>query len=356
MSLFKRSGGEKVLSLDIGSDSIKLLASQGTYPGNISIFDYRLLHINTTGKGVNPAEIPAILKSVLPEIKMSVDCVRTIVSGQAAIVRVIEMPEMNKTELKQSVSYQLGRYIPMRPDDVQFDCTPMQDQNVRKGFQKCLLVVVRRTVIDELNKIINACGLSPLLIDVEPIAVTNCYLACSRDFDREQGIPHIEDSAGVCLLHMGANHTDMIIMRGKVPLVCRALETGTSGMFSTIAETLEISYVDAVDMMNEGKEHTEITGHAIHNFAETLVREIRTSLDYCSREYDLKTERMYITGAPAENVLLCQALTIAIDIPVYRFDPFVNIPLSALENRIGDFRSKAPAFAPVLGMAIRTLS
>lgn len=356
MNIFKRGSRDKIVSLDIGSDSIKILVTQGTYPGKFFVCDYRLLQINTTGDGVEPAEISTILKSILPDLKIGTANVRTVVSGKASIVRVIEMPEMSRNDLKKTVAYQLARYIPMRPEDVQFDCTPLPDSSVRRGFQKCLLVVVRRNALNDLNGIMDSCDLTPLLIDAEPIAVTNCYLACSQDFDREQGIPRVDNQAGTVLVHIGAGHTDMIILREQVPLVCRTLETGTSSLFKTLAESTHVSYVEAIDMMAVAKPPEGEPNQAVHEFSESLLREIRTSLDYCSREYDLKTERLYVSGAPASNAQLCQAMAAALELPVYRFDPFVNIPMNGLGEMIGDFRSKAPAFVPALGLAVRTLA
>jgi Tfp pilus assembly PilM family ATPase len=103
------------------------------------------------------------------------------------------------------------------------------------------------------------------------------------------------------------------------------------------------------------KDDKDGTVQHIHKFVDVLSREIRTSLEYCSREYDLKTERIYVTGAAANNELVCQNLVDTLGFSTYCFNPFGNVKIDKLQERISDFRSKAPAFVPALGLAIRHL-
>jgi len=355
MSILGRNKIKKVLSLDIGSDSIKMLVTSGSFPDSFEIVDYRLLQINTSGKGVPLSEIPAILSAAIPELKIPTQEIRATMPGNAVIIRVIEIQEANQNELKKAVSFQLGRYIPMKPEDVVFDCTPINDKTVRSGYQKCLLAVVRKNSIEERSSILKTAGLTPLLIDAESVAVINSYLACSKEFDREQGIPRIEEPNGVCLLHIGAQHSDLAILRGTAPLVCRTIETGTGTMVKAVADVLQLPYAEAVDTIKDIKTPDDNSAQYIRQFVEVLSREIRTSIEYCSREYDLKTERIYVTGAAAKNELVCDCIAEALGCQTVCFNPFVKITMNKLNNRIADFRSKAPAFVPALGLAVRHL-
>jgi type IV pilus assembly protein PilM len=355
MSLFRRNKSKKVLSLDIGSDAIKMLVTTGSFPDSFEIVDYRYLQINASGKGVQLSEIPAILSAAVPELRVPTQEIRACIPGNAVIIRVIETQEVSRHDLKKAVALQLGRYIPMKPEDVVFDCTPINDTSVRAGYQKCLLAVIRRNVLEERSAILKTAGLTPLLIDAESVAVMNAYLGCAQDFDREQGISRIEGAAGACLLHIGASHADLLVLKGTVPLVCRTIETGADSMVKAIADTLQSPYAEAVEHLKHLKDQDDSAAQHIHKFVDVLSREIRTSLEYCSREYDLKTERIYVTGAAANNELVCQNLADTLSFSTYCFNPFVNVKVEKLRERIGDFRSKAPAFAPALGLAIRHL-
>jgi type IV pilus assembly protein PilM len=355
MSIFGRNKNKKVLSLDIGSDSIKMLVTSGEFPDALEIVDYRLLQINTSGKAVPLSEIPDILRSAIPELRIPAQEIRVTMPGNAVIIRVIEIQDVKGNELKKAVSLQLGRYIPMKPEDVVFDCAPVIDPSVRSGYQKCLLAVIRRNIIEEQSSVLKSAGLTPLLIDAESVAVINAYLACAKEYDREQGIPRIEEPAGVCLLHIGAQHSDLAVLRGNVPLVCRTIETGTGSMVRAAADALQLPYTEAAEQIKGIKTPEDSSAQYIQRFVDTLSREIRTSIEYCSREYDLKTERMYITGAAAKNDLVCQYIADTLGCQTFCFNPFVNITMEKLNDRITDFRSKAPAFVPALGLALRHL-
>jgi Tfp pilus assembly PilM family ATPase len=157
------------------------------------------------------------------------------------------------------------------------------------------------------------------------------------------------------LLHIGAQHTDLAVLRGTAPLVCRTIEAGASSMVKAAADSLQLPYAEAVEHLKGVKSSDDASALYVQQFVETLSRELRTSIEYCSREYDLKIERIYVTGAAAKNELVCQYIADALGCQTFCFNPFVKVKMDKLNNRIADFRSKAPAFVPALGLAVRHL-
>ena len=352
MPLFWKKAKGKTLSVDVGSAANKILVSEGVYPDKFTVHDYRIIHVSTTGKPVNPNELPNILKDALASLRVRTSDVRATLLGRQAVVRVVEMPKINREELKTAAGFNLNRFIPLNPDEAVFDCAALAGVPAREGWQKCILVAARRTIVDQHNELFRAAGIPPLLLDVEPVAVMNAFIATGDDFDRERNLTRVEND-GVALVHLGASHTDLCILRGHVPMACRTMEFGANEMVQELATVQRLEYAQALQAIQEGTH--EAVRPAVEKFIARVANEVTTSLGYCQREFDLKSNRLYVSGGPANNQMVTDLLQERSGIATFRFDPFLRADLAPLENRISDFRAAAATFTPALGLAVRSL-
>lgn len=355
MALFRRSSSNRILAIDIGSSAIKLLVVQGQYPAPLTVVDFRVIHLTSTGKPFNLSELPAVLSSVGHELNARAASVRAAVSGRHAVIRIVDMPKSSRDELHRAMAFQLGRYVPIPPDDVTFDCTPLPGLPTREGWHKILLVALRRSVVEQHTQALRAAGLEPLLLDVEPLAVLNAFSAMSADFDRSCGVPHAAHGS-FCLLHCGSAHLDLCIVRDGMPLACRMLEPGDADVLRDIATTLRIEHAEAVALFLRGIQPAVGTQASFERFIGRLAGELRSSFDYFRREFDFTCERIYLTGGLADRPGVPEVINRVTHLPTVRFDPFVNVNLGALDNRVGTLREQAAAFVPAMGLAVRSLA
>ena len=344
----------RVLSVDIGGSAIKLLVCDGKFPQNFSVLDYRILPLNTTGKAADVNVIQTALQSGLGTMNAGTNEARTLVSGRQVVVRVIEMPKSSREELAKAVALQIGRYVPINAEEAVYDCAPLQGLNVREGWMKCLLVASRRAGLEGHAEILRKSGLMAMLIEPEPLAVVNAFIAGADEYDKSVSIAAIE--GGVGLIHIGLTHTDLCILRGRAPVICRSIEMGEQEIIRELSSTRRVEYADAIQAAREDIEKHDDLRRITGKFLSSIATEMRTSFDYCQREYDIKCERLYVTGGLANKTSTAQMLHDLARVDAYRYDPFVKVKLDALGTRAAEFRAQFSSFVPVLGGAVRDLS
>lgn len=204
-----RSGGPTV-GIDIGSHSIKVVEcapSRGgvavramgeapTPPGameNNVIVDAQLL----------AQAVKQLLKSSNVSSKASVSSV----SGQSAlVVRVIEVPNMSDSELAETMRWEVERHVPFAANEVIMDFQRIARADAPADAQnmEVLLAVAQQDMIDRHVEMLFAAGLSPVAIDVEPLAVCRTYVDLSGD-------PRAQRT--IAVVNIGANNTDIAIFR-----------------------------------------------------------------------------------------------------------------------------------------------
>ncbi|MCX7004008.1 MAG: pilus assembly protein PilM [bacterium] len=353
LGLWKKKRGV-TLTIDVGSSALKFLVTSGVYPDNFAVRDFRVVHTSAAGKQLSAGDLSAVLRHTLTQLNIATPDVRTVISGRQAVVRIVELPRTSREELHKSVAFQLSRYVPLNPEDSVFDCAPMAQAPARDGWQKCMIVASRRTVVDAVNDLFRTVNLVALIMDVEPICVINAFLAGVDDHDREAGIARIE-SGGIGLVHMGAVHTDVCILRGRVPVACRSLDMGEMDVIKDYATQQRLEYAEALAAYQQAGEMTAEVRTAYGRCLGRILTEVKTSFEYCKREFDFSCERLYLTGGMADKVGAAALAKELYGVAAFRLDPFVKVGLDALDQRIGEFRAVTGAFTPALGVALRAL-
>lgn len=355
MGFLRRSSSHRILAIDIGSSAIKLLVVQGQHPAPVSVLDFRVVHLPSTGKPFNISELPAVLSGLAHELNARAASVRAAISGRHAIIRIVDMPKSSRDELQRAMTFQVSRHVPIPPDEITFDCTPLPSLPAREGWQKVLLVALRRSVVEQHTHALRAAGLEPLLLDVEPVALLNAFSAVGAAVDRSSGVAR-DPRGSFCLLHCGSAHLDLCIVRDGMPLACRMLEPGDADLLRDIASSLRVELPDALASVLRGIQPSADTQACFERFIGRVAGELRSSFDYFRREFDFACECIYLTGGLADRPGVPELVNRATHLPVRRFDPFLNVNLAALDHRAGSLRAQAAAFVPAVGLAVRSLA
>ena len=351
MKFFRKNKYGKVLSIDVGSSTIKFLVTEGRYPETLKILDYRLVHIDAKEKNVSTEELQEIIKHTYQSLDYKPSEARTLMQPQQEVVRVVELPDVDDDELKKAAGYQLNRYVPFSRGEAVYDCNPIAGAAVVNGMRKCVLVAVRRNYVEQHCKLFETANVDPVIIDVESIAVMNAYIAAVSAFDKSHEIP--DDEQIVALVHIGASHTGLSVMRGEMPIASRSINIGADNIIQQVKEILNIKPVVVIEKLSDEKFENDDVNHIINDFVNRICKELRASLMYCKREFDADVKRLYVTGGAAVNKTIINKINEIIGLQVYPFNPFENIDLSAFGERKNDFIKNTPAFVPLFALAVR---
>lgn len=355
MGLLRHWSRGQIAAIDIGSSAVKVLLAEGQYASGLFVRDFRVIPVAAPGRVSSASEIGAAVTSVLREMPLKGVSVRLAISGRHAIIRIVEMPKTLIDEVKRAMAFQLARYVPIPPEEVSYECTIITNAPAREGYQKVLLVAIRRAVVEQHVGILRAAGAEPLLVDVEPLAAYNALAAYSTDFNRSLGIaPAVHEN--VTLLHFGASHVDMCILREGVLVACRMIEIGDGELVRDVVSTLRVEPSEAVRLVREGIDSAVGMSGCYERYGTRVAGELRSSFEYLRREMNYACERIYVSGGFADRPGVAELLGRLTGLPVMRFDPLVKLNLAGLEPRVGELREQAAMFAPAVGLVVRKLA
>jgi Tfp pilus assembly protein PilN len=91
-----------------------------------------------------------------------------------AIFRYVELPLVVKENLKESLQYELEKYVPFPPDELYFDYQVISEDK-KEGKLRLLLLTVKREAIDPFISLTHSSGITFFGIEVCSTAVANFF-------------------------------------------------------------------------------------------------------------------------------------------------------------------------------------
>lgn len=330
---------KNIAGLDIGSHTVKVVEIKEGPEGR-ELVRFALSEIAPGGG--EEAVVEAIRKA-MEESKIETDRVVTAVSGQSVIVRHIELPKMSKEEAKNAIKYEAEQHVPFDIKEVTLDFQILEEASDSKKIN-VLLVAARNDLIDNHLKLIQAAGLRPVVIDVDSFALVNAL---------EVSKGKREDT--VALVNMGANLTNINIVKDGVSYFTRDISLAGNNLTETIKENLNLDSPQAEKLK---KEEGEAGGDspvstALNPVLKDLVSELRLSFDYYENQaLERTTNRILFSGGSARLKNLDTFLTEALGIPTEIWSSLDKLGVSSDINK-ERLTDAVPLLAVGIGLALR---
>jgi type IV pilus assembly protein PilM len=231
------------VGLDIGSNLIKVIEARG---GNGRI-EVVALGVDSTpqeafdnGVIVDAQLLGKAVKDLLKKSGIGSNQVISSASSSASVVvRVIDVPKMNPAELAETMKWEMERQVPFAMSEVIMDYQPVErPEGVADGANmEVVLAVAQQDFIDRHVEVLQAAGLKPKYIDVEPLAAGRALL--------EIGGANHPAGYTVAIVNIGANNTDISIFRDKLLSFPRTLPLGGDNFTRAIADALQVDMATA---------------------------------------------------------------------------------------------------------------
>lgn len=281
MGFFNRSSS--LLGLDLGSECIKAVEIVRERE-RFKIVGFGQVEVPS------PDERADALADLIKHCTFSTKKVATAVSGRSVIVRFLNMVEIPDDNLKTAVRFEADRYIPFDLDQVVLDCHRVEDApGIAEGQMRVLLVAVKRELVDEQIGLLTSVGLSPQVVDVDALALSNVF---------SLGGPTYEMAAGkvVALVDIGASKTVVNVVSGGESHFTREVYVGGGEFTASIAKRFGLEPFEAEQLKRApGSREADIT-EAVLPTLEDLGNEIQLSFDYYENQADTKVEEVLLSG------------------------------------------------------------
>lgn len=327
-----------LIGLDIGSSSIKAVQLK-TDSEKPSLEHIAVAEIEAAGD--DPDATAEAISAAIAQMGSKVKDVAASVAGPAVAVRGLEFPKLSPDELKGAVWWEGGQVIPFDIEDVFTDFRVLSESDKTD----VLFVATSKRVIDERISLIRKCRLEPRIIDVDSLAILNCFL-------RED---NIEDYGTVAILSIGARLTNLSIIGSKLVPFTRDILIAGNNFTEAIEGTMDVSFGEAERLKKE--EIHSITPKAV-DLMETrmreLISEIKDSFNYYQKkEPESQLTKILLTGGSSRLSYLGRLISDELKLPVETWNPLQSIEIDHQSFDTEFIEQIGPFTAVALGLALR---
>lgn len=229
-----------VLGIDIGSRSIKVAevknSGKEAVVSAIGMISTPEGAVDHTGV-YNADAVGAALKQLLSETGASSPAAVVSIAGQASVlVRTLEVPRMNSTELKDHMQWEINRNIPFAESTVVSDFKALEDEDPNSPNIDVVMAIAPQSAIDTLMACIKKAGKNTHAIDVEPLGLARSLTSSYDD---------VYNGQTICVVDVGHKTTSINIYKGGKLLMPRQVPVGGDNFTRAIADQMGVGHEEA---------------------------------------------------------------------------------------------------------------
>lgn len=295
---------KKYISLDIGSRKVKVVEGKA-YKKNIIIQNAYTIEIprNVYSDGIilDMEQLSYLLKTSLKDKRIKSNSAIVVINSSKIITREMLLPNVSDEEIKSILNYQIEDFIPIEPEDYQFQFLRLGSV-FEDGVEKLniLLIAIPKIMVETHLKLIDNVGLKPQVMDFQGNAL-------SKLLNYNDVINELYPTKGktIVTVDMGYLSTKINIVLDGVLKVSRVIEGSIYQIIERVQENIDISEGEIISQIKgiDLKDETNI-GIESSNIIESLNNTINTILDgvdmvikyYNSRDIGNKIDYILLHG------------------------------------------------------------
>lgn len=367
MSPVSFGGTPPVVGLDIGTDHVRAAQLKPSGAGYaLSAYGRVPMPLGAVVEGeiVDADAVSSAISQLWRQFGIRSRDVAVGVSNQKVVVRLIDLPYMERSELAGAIQYQAQDYIPIPVEEAIIDFQIIGDYMTPadEHMMEVLLVAAQRTMIENVVHAVEGARLKLVEIDVTSFALVRALLGTVPSVLPDE----IEESGeAVGVIHMSSGLTNIVVVERGVPRFTRVSSLAGNQFTQAIANILNLTF-DEAEELKQRAGLPPIDGTAqpqsdpmIMKAQETLEREVnkfiaevRRSLDYYLTQTTQARviRRISLTGSGAALANLPTYLEKGLQTQVVLADPLLHVqPSNSTQQVVDEDRMGA---APAIGLAM----
>ena len=350
--MFGLGKNKAVVGLDIGSSALKAVELKSSGKGyRVTAFAHEPLPPDSIVDGaiIDGAAVTDAIHRLFENKQFKTKDVAASLSGNAVIVKKINLPVMTEAELGDSIYWEAEQYIPFDIQDVNLDYQILNPGTGPdgSGTMEVLLVAAKKEKIADYTGVISQAGRTPVLVDVDAFALQNAF---EMNYGPDAG-------EIVVLLNAGASAINVNILRAGQSLFTRDVSMGGNAYTEAVQKELNLTF-DNAEAAKKGEPTEGVTFDEVkpvlHAMTENVLLEIQKTFDFfkATAESD-RIDRILLSGGASLVDGFAEALQERLGAPVETFDPFKKITMDPVKLGVPDAGRLAPTAAVAVGLALR---
>jgi type IV pilus assembly protein PilM len=334
--------------LDLGGFSVKLFALQPGM-GTVRVLAAEAAYPAAADGAPTPEAVAQAISACAARAGVSLRAMRGItvgISGSDVIVKQIQLPLMDESEVGQALRFEARKHLPFDPQAMVIDYQVL-GRYLSERRVDVLIAAVSREHLERHLAPLERLDLVADIVDAAPLALTNAVAHAAGG-----------DRGALLLLDIGHAASHLTLFQRGEPYFTRRLEFGGRHLTQAIATTLQVPFEEAEEWKlaagsGEPGFRVDWAGrelHAAHEALEDeLVDEVRRSLAFYRTLGHLPDPlRLQLSGGTARLPGIAGQLGNLLEFPVSVFDPFDALG-GAERARVAG----GPQFAQAYGLSLR---
>ncbi len=344
----------RLISLNLGSQTIGLAEFRLQAHGGLVLMDYRLREISAdpTSDEVRRTRIAVAVREMMAELRIKHGAVNYALPAQSVFARFVKLPMLEQEKLDKIIAFEAQQNVPFPIDDVVWDY-----QLVGGGMDEqtqVILVAIKVDLLDDITAGVEEAGLHTSTVDVAPMSLYNAF---------RYSYPSVSDCS--LLVDIGARTTNVLFIDPR-KIFSRSLPIGGSAITTAIAREFSESFEAAETRKKQdgfvglGGAYAEPSDHDIARVSKlarsTLTRlhaELMRSIShYRAQQEGSHPDRIFLCGGAAGMPYMREFFHEKFQLPIEFFNPLRNVAVSETASASGVVHS-AHLLGELVGLALR---
>lgn len=343
-----------LIGIDITSSAIKLLEIH-PYDNKLQVASYGVASLEegaVIDRRIKDEEsVARSIKQVIDKTQPSTQRTAVAVPTTAVITRTLNLPiALSDNEMEALIMLEAEQHIPYPLNEVAIDFQRQPPLNLNDENQPVLLVACRKEVTNQLDYILDAAGLEPLVTDVEKFAMERSLGLIVNKLPKQQ---KNQANPIVAVADIGAHTSTLnVLCDGKI-IYSREQLFGGKQLTDNIQQHYGLSREEADFLKNKSDLPADYSATLLKPFKAALIQQIERQLQlfYSSMPYHA-IDSLILAGGSSAIENLPQRLEEQLKVPTYIANPFVDMVLSDKVNAQA-LAQDAPAMMIACGLAMR---
>lgn len=360
------------IGLDIGTDHIRAAQLKPSGAGFV-LTGYGMVNMPmgavVEGEIVDIDAVSAAIKELMHRSNLHGKDVAIGVSNQKVVVRLIDLPFMERAELEGAIQYQAQDYIPIPVEEAIIDFQIIGDYMTPadEHMMEVLLVAAQSDMIGNAVAAVENAGLRLSRIDVTGFAIVRALLGTGQTF-----LPDVDEVAGeaIAIIHISSGITNIAVVEKGIPRFTRVSSIAGNQFTQAIANVLNLTFDEAealkiraglpdIDGTQQpaGSEDqaVQVARDALEREVNKFIAEVRRSLDYyLTQATQIRTIRkIFMTGSGAQLAHMASYLEKGLQAQVVLADALSQVEVAPAIQQVvmADRMGSTPAVGLAMGGA-----
>jgi len=311
---------KSVVGVDIGFSLIKLVqlsrSSGKIRLEKVGVIDNPVSNFRTNSRTMSTHAISRAIKHSLRKSRIKARDAVSSLGGPSIIIQYFKFPPLSKKELEDAVHLEAERVMGGKLNSMETDFQILPQNQKGVGGSEILFAAVPKDMVRQRMETLQQAGLNPIGIDIDCLALANCFLRLKNLASEEDAI----------VLNLGARLINLGILGKESLYFVRDISLD-------LKAPLNLKEKSMLDRVSE---------------------EIRRSIHYSeSRAQGTKVAKIFLTGGGSVASEISDLFSNALGLPVEKWNPLKGLEFNPGKRGYEFEEVKGYLLAIAIGLALR---